>query len=107
MYKFNNGNGAIICDHCRIIIKEPIDQPILSTANFHLCDKCKPDWYNKIYMEDVHSIALDAFEGIKKGFEGFGIDIENSKYNKIQDDIYQTICDKLEDYTHSEYRSHI
>ena len=26
MFKFNNGNGAIICDICRIIIKEPSTQ---------------------------------------------------------------------------------
>ena len=25
MFKFNNGNGALVCDKCRIIIREPYE----------------------------------------------------------------------------------
>lgn len=39
MYKFNNGNGALICDKCRIIICEPYDGR--NRINDALCDKCK------------------------------------------------------------------
>ena len=105
MYKFNNGNGAIVCNHCSIIISSPVNE--LPFRDFHLCDKCKPDWYNKLYMEDVHHICIEAMEGIKKGFATFGINIENPQYQKIEDDICNTISDKIEDYTRSEYRSHL
>jgi hypothetical protein len=38
-YKYNNGDGAIICDQCSVIIKEPA--PILPDKNEeHLCLNC-------------------------------------------------------------------
>ena len=39
MLKFNNGNGANICDNCRIIIQEPYDTR--KSPKFDLCAKCK------------------------------------------------------------------
>lgn len=35
-FKFNNGRGAIICDYCRIIIKEPATHSDHNLAG----DKC-------------------------------------------------------------------
>ena len=38
-YKYNNGNGAIICDQCSVIIKEPVlEWP--DTDDEHLCLRC-------------------------------------------------------------------
>ena len=39
MLKFNNGNGALICDKCLIIIKEPYDTRIPQPDKV-LCTKC-------------------------------------------------------------------
>jgi hypothetical protein len=38
-YKYNNGNGAIICDDCSVIIQEPV--PIIPDKDdTHLCLDC-------------------------------------------------------------------
>ena len=103
MYKFNGGQGAIICNLCRVIILEPAELPLQPSENmFHICNKCKPDWYNKLYMEDVHDISLKAIDTIESEFLKRGFEIDKD----IVDDIYETISDKIEHYTHSEYRHH-
>jgi len=38
MFKFNGGNGAIICDYCRIIVKEPALESEKDCMD--LCDTC-------------------------------------------------------------------
>ena len=38
MFKFNGGIGAIICDNCRVIIKEGANS---TDADEHLCGLCE------------------------------------------------------------------
>jgi hypothetical protein len=102
MYKFNGGQGAIICNICRVIILEPAGLKT-DVRDFHLCDNCKPSWYNKLYMEDIHDIALKATETIERAFKSKNIELDSD----IVDDIYNAISDKIEDYTWSEYRHHL
>lgn len=57
-YKFNNGNGAIICNICRIIIKENIDPPtgLNRVDAFDVCPKCleiKVSEVSKIHGKDT------------------------------------------------------
>ena len=42
MFKFNNGNGAIICDKCRTIIKSGIDPRKYKeeSTGIDLCENC-------------------------------------------------------------------
>lgn len=35
--KFNNGRGALLCNHCRVIIATGIDH----VDKIHLCEDCK------------------------------------------------------------------
>jgi hypothetical protein len=40
--KFNNGNGAILCNKCRTIIKENLTKEELEgKTDLLLCEKCK------------------------------------------------------------------
>ena len=48
MFKFNNGNGAVICDKCRIILKENLSYTyyLRKWRNFSkkdYCFKCKKE----------------------------------------------------------------
>jgi formylmethanofuran dehydrogenase subunit E len=43
MIKFNNGNPVIICDKCRIIISNKLED---YKNKEHLCEKCKNDLCN-------------------------------------------------------------
>lgn len=38
-YKFNSGNGAVCCDTCSVIIKEPAD--ISESSDNDICERCR------------------------------------------------------------------
>ena len=108
MYKFNNGNGAIVCNNCRIIIREPAVCPQREHYNdFDLCPECRPEWLEKIWMEDINRISLAALATIEQGFSDRGADINDKKYESIWEDIYKTIWTKLQDYSTGEYKHHL
>ncbi len=53
-YKFNNGNGAILCDICRIIVAENLSWEEYKEANKtlgHLVDVCS-ECFNKLDKEE-------------------------------------------------------
>lgn len=54
------------------------------------------------YMEDVRSVALDAYATLTKslGSRGVILTVDESE------DIYCTIKDKLEEFSNGEYRHH-
>jgi hypothetical protein len=67
MHKFNNGNGAMICDVCRIIIKSPISpedsKMFEDTLGRHYCSDHTPkdQFYSQIRAtEEEHIVIEDA-----------------------------------------------
>ena len=40
--RFNNGNGALLCNRCSIIV----DYGFEHEDRFHFCEKCEPQAYN-------------------------------------------------------------
>ena len=53
-FKFNGGRGAIICDVCRIIIREDVH---LKADEFHVCPKCMGLTYEEVLMKKGKKIA--------------------------------------------------
>lgn len=49
IYKFNNGNGAMLCNKCRTIISTGP-----KTDKLH-CDKCKSELLNKVYNQNTNN----------------------------------------------------
>jgi len=58
---------------------------------------------DSLYMEDVNSIALEAFELIERRLKGFGIVLEMNQ----DDDLYIPIKMTIEKYSNGEYRRHM
>ena len=64
MFKFNGGNGAIICDYCRIILKSPAkENECDKRLALDLCKECAaggilttiqcPSCYKEVDEDDV------------------------------------------------------
>ena len=58
--------------------------------------KTKDDFY----MEDVHSLALKAFEVIEEGLKEYGIELKDGE----DDEIYQPIDRFIEKRCNNDYR---
>ena len=77
------------------------DSPTLTTKDIEF--EFYPNASDKLYMEDVTSIALEAFELIEKRLKKFGIKIKEGQ----DDDLYLPIARTIERYGNGEYRSHL
>jgi hypothetical protein len=62
-----------------------------------------PNASDKLYMEDVTSIALEAFALIEKRLKKFGIEIQEGQ----DDELYLPMERTIERYGNGEYRSHM
>lgn len=57
MFKFNNGDGAIICDNCRTILIAPADErefikaPVFNGEGLAFCDQSCLDVYRAEQQE--------------------------------------------------------
>lgn len=54
-FKFNNGNGALVCDACLKVITTGINPP---AENYHLCETCK-EFY---HPTDYNAKIIDNFK---------------------------------------------
>ena len=54
----------------------------------------------EMYMDDVHSIALEATELIEKRLKEFGIELNDQQ----EDEIYVPLIDTIEKYSNGNYR---
>jgi hypothetical protein len=57
---------------------------------------------NDFYMDDVHSIALEATELIKKRLKEFGIELNDAQ----EDEIYVPLDATIEKYSNGDYRTY-
>lgn len=62
-----------------------------------------PNASDKLYMEDVTSIAMEAFALIEKRLKEFDIKIDDTQ----DDDLYLPMKKTIEKYGNGEYRSHL
>jgi len=77
--KFNGGRGALLCNKCRVIIKEDLTKDELegNTPLTH-CTKCKPELYNTHKMRKIRLLKIEEKEdalvpnNIPVGTERFG-----------------------------------
>lgn len=70
LVKFNNGNGALLCNGCRVIIATGFDHE----DKKHYCKECvMPD--RKIFELDVDvaSLSKEDLDKLKKEFETRGL----------------------------------
>lgn len=58
---------------------------------------------NDLYMEDVHSIGLEAMKVIEDKLKPFGRTLTPEQ----EDEIYIPICNALEKISNGDYRSHL
>jgi len=56
----------------------------------------------EFYMEDVHSIALEATELIQKRLKEFGVELNDQQ----EDEIYVPLDNTIEKYCNGDYRSY-
>ena len=49
-FKFNNGNGTLLCCDCNKIIQTPITEEQAKNSNLYFCEKCLDKRYS-IYLE--------------------------------------------------------
>jgi len=61
-----------------------------------------PNSSDKLYMDDVISIALEAIDLVEKRLKAFGIDIPEDQ----DDDLYLPLERTIERYSNGMYRNH-
>jgi methyltransferase-like protein len=58
--KFNNGNGAILCNRCKVIIKENLTkEEVEGKTDLLLCKKCEEKEYLKKCKELLKYFGVD------------------------------------------------
>jgi hypothetical protein len=84
--KFNNGNGAILCNCCRVIIKEYLTkEEIEGKTNLLLCEKCEEKRYLEKCKELLEYFNVDYSKDTIKLTDGGNSCIMNpkSKFYKL------------------------
>lgn len=79
-WKWNSGEGAIICDKCRVIIKEYVQPP--DTPEEHYCERCfkmtddkalhiarNPYGWSEDVVREAHLFVCDKMESYKESYE--------------------------------------
>jgi len=66
--KWNGGNGALLCNHCMLIIDEGLDQNDVE----HYCDECKSEgidnWKDALTKKYAHMFAAGGYPAVGGGW---------------------------------------